>query len=630
MAQFNENITLAAPNPLDKRYLSSRTLFGSQLPYSSCTEVTTTISTAVRYSGLTVLISTGGTNLEFWFRQGVADGNLILKTLDVDIPEGDFITGATNLGYFSGTTGIQSLCISPYSTFNPVNYTCYVGDYQSLYNYYYRDCNGIIRIGEPPSDYIPKRGYVHNPTILNPNYKSWIWNERVCGSELTGWILIDGNISNQLGTFQYGCIYYTGSSQVFTNTTWSVPGSKGTLAIIAVEGSLSTGSTLIIGARSFACAEHNNLHFRTIISETPNLIRVWDDDDTLIHLSGRTAVLQAANEGTGEDIFLGQTGTTLYFKRIRGSGATTVSTVGGTLIVSSTLTGGTGGGTYNLSSPSAIPLGGICAGTVLTGKTSFQLFEELLVPELCGTITAPSLSIGLTCTGIKEIGCVLSQTITGTFSRGSISPQYCSVSPFRSGCVNAYCLCGCGMSAGFQACTVSPASQTNASYTVIGGAQSWGGCARYDAGSPALGSKGTLFCAALTSGCTLGTPLSITGILPWYYGVSASGTITGSDIANACMAKTVAVVGASTPITYNAVTQFLWFAAPTGSYTTKTKWWVCAANAGNIGGTGELWKQQGTVSVTSAESCWSGCSYDVYVTCGITTTAVGIPMCLYY
>jgi len=41
--QYNENIKIAAPAPLDKRYLSNRTSFGAQMPYSATTEANTTI-----------------------------------------------------------------------------------------------------------------------------------------------------------------------------------------------------------------------------------------------------------------------------------------------------------------------------------------------------------------------------------------------------------------------------------------------------------------------------------------------------------------------------------------------------------------------------------------------------------
>jgi hypothetical protein len=507
MAQFNENITLAAPNPLDKRYLSNRTLCGSQLPYSADTEVYSTISSAVRYTGLTVLISTGGTNVEYWFKEGVANSDLIEKKYDTVIPSGDFITGATNLGYFSGFTGIQIL---PIYDFPDANYN---GNYCSLYNYYYRgSSDGNIHTGMP-NDGISKRGYVKSTVPV----KSWVWNEYT-GDFVSqvGWILVDGNIANQLGTYPVVMPYYPPSTP-YTASTWTTWCSNGSCVSISTPvGSLTTGTTLTIGGRPFAYPKDNILYFRTVVSDTPNLIAVTDDE-SFIHLSGTTAILHGANEGTGEDIFLGQTGTTLYFKRIRGAGSTVVSTSGNTIIVySSGGTGGTGGGTYNLSSPAAITVGGISGGTILTGKTSFQLFEELLVPELFGSITAPSISIILSDSGLYEINCTLSQTVIGTFDRGSINPQYCSVSPYRSGAPNAYCFVGTGMPSGFQACTLLSATQTNPSYTVSAGTQTWGVCARYDAGNDAKGSKGTTYCVALISGSTSVASSSIIGTYPLF------------------------------------------------------------------------------------------------------------------
>ena len=93
MAQFNENIKIVAPNPIDDRYLSLRTCAGSQLPYSADTEVFSTIPETVRYTGLTVLVQSGTTNVEYWFNNGIADINLIQKKYDSVIPIEDFITG---------------------------------------------------------------------------------------------------------------------------------------------------------------------------------------------------------------------------------------------------------------------------------------------------------------------------------------------------------------------------------------------------------------------------------------------------------------------------------------------------------------------------------------------------------
>ncbi len=331
------------------------------------------------------------------------------------------------------------------------------------------------------------------------------------------------------------------------------------------------------------------------------------------------------NYGIGIPVYSGSSDRNLQFNTITGSGGTTVQKIGNEIIINSATA--SDGQEYLGETPSAVDLCGIYVGYELTGKTVSCIIQDLLVPELCGNITEPSITIDLAYSGILEIGHNISQIVTANFNRGCINPQYCSVSDKRSGLPNAYCFTGSDMPIGFQLCTSTIASENILSYNVSSGIQTWGVCARYDAGNPALGSKGTEYCAALSSGYTALVTSSIRGILPWYWGTNLTNTIT-SDIINSGNKK-VAVVTQSTPICFNATTEYLWFAAPAGT-TTKTKWWVCAANAGDIGGTGNLWANACSVNVTSAEGCWSNCSYDVYVTCGITTTATGIPMCLYY
>jgi len=666
---INTNFGIAAPNPIDDRYLSTRTSGGMQLPYSGITEVLSLIPESRRYAGLTVLIDTGTTAGEFWFREGVADLDLIPKTIDIDIPQGDFITGATNIGYFSGASNIQILEISTGIGMG-INYADYAGNYCSLYNYYYRGSDAAIHIGASPSDGFLRRAYVKNELPI----KSWIWNESGgTNPNSLGWIFMDGNVASCLdGQAKIACPYGTPphTETGYTHAT-SYP-SASFADIDNVYGNF-TGVTITIGARPYAYESSNRLHFRTIVSETPNILSVRDDE-TFIHLSGVTAVLSASNVGAGANVLSGQTDTELFFRTIRGSGDTIVTTVGNEIIVyasisgQTSITGGTNIGfsggtdifagndnktmqfrrivgsgdtvvsqsgdtvviftdageqTYNLQSPSVIPLGGIPSGTTLTGKTAFELFEQLLVPELCGSITDPSILLGLTCSGNKEVGTVISQTVTGTFSRGSINPQYCSLSPYRSGEVNAYCFVGEDMPIGWQVCTTSPASQTDVSYTVVSGIQTWGVCAQFDAGLPALGSKGTEYCAALTSGSTSLVTGTITGIYPYFYGVSTTVPTPNSALL-ATGSKTVATSTSTLNITYGVQTaKYLWFATPAAS-TTKQGWYEGATNKGNIGTPSDLFNAPSIVDVDSPESCWNTISYKIYISNYPTDTSANL------
>jgi hypothetical protein len=50
------------------------------------------------------------------------------------------------------------------------------------------------------------------------------------------------------------------------------------------------------------------------------------------------------------------------------------------------------GGTYSLSSPSTVTVGGLTSGSVLTGLTSNEILEDILVPYLAPTFSSFSIS----------------------------------------------------------------------------------------------------------------------------------------------------------------------------------------------------------------------------------------------
>lgn len=576
---LSDNIKISGPLPIDSRY------FNNLVPYTGVSEVNSIIDESLRYTGLTVNIN----GIEYWYKDGVGDGDLVEKKYDSEIPSGDFVTGATNIGYFSGTTGVQILPID-----NLVN-NDYDGNYRSLYNYFYRGTDGNIHIGTP-SDGILKRGYVK----LTVPVKSWIWNEYTGSSNLLGWILIDGNIEDQLGTFQNGVTYYNGTTTFpYTATTWTTGmayNNASNVVVNTVTGGLTTGSTLTIGGRPFAEKNGAVLDFRTIVSETPNILGVRDDE-TFIYLSGITAVLSASNVGTGANVLSGQTDTELFFRTIKGSGDTTVTTVGNEIVIYASISGQTsitgatniglpeasggtsvfdsrdnktllfknlvgsgdtivsqsgdtvviftdaGEQTYNLQSPSVIPLGGICAGTVLTGKTAFELFEELLVPELFGTITAPSRSLSMIPSSgtLVEIGCLLSTIcVTSNFNRGCINPQYCSASDKRSGLPNTYTFTG-EQIAGSYACTDLSVTKCVTGFTVPIGTTSWSASVSYDCGVQPLGSKGTPYCTPLPSGTTTAASGNIVGVYPLFATTSNITTLTQQGLQNMSTANNILI-----------------------------------------------------------------------------------------
>ena len=352
---LNDNLKINAGKPIDSRYLTT----GNTI-YTSTGATNSAIPIPLRYTGLTVNIL--GT--EYWYKTGVADINLIQKIYNSIIPIGNFITGATNIGFFSGHTSIQTLNITTSSGIIG-NYLDYTGSYSSLYNYYYRGFDQKIHIGTP-NDNIPKRGYVK--TVLP--VESWIWNQYTGGSgNLLGWIFVQGDISLKIGQTVNGVIYYTGSSQVYTQTAWSAPANNGGKAVInSVLGSLTTGTTISIGGPVFATKTNNVLNFRTIQSKTPNILNI-SSDEAFIYLSGTTQaaqINQGINIGSGVGIYGGLSGTSLQFRSIVGSGNTTVGLNGNTVAIYSS-----GGGTIT----------GATNGLNINGKNV----------QLGGTITIPTI-----------------------------------------------------------------------------------------------------------------------------------------------------------------------------------------------------------------------------------------------
>jgi hypothetical protein len=314
---LNDNIKVNAGKPVESKNLNG------VVPYTTVAEVNASVPMGERHIGLTVNIN----NVEYWYRFGVTAADLVKKTSDTEVPSESFITGATNIGYFSGQTGVQALNL--HFLYHPP----YNGDALSLYNNYYRGADGIIRIGAA-SDNINKRGYVING--LQP--QSFVWSESTVGSELLGWMLVDGDLNQLVGSYATPTfpLYYDGSTSFpYVNTSWvdSLVYNNSSNLIVTTSGSLNTGGTQTTGARPFAYSSENTLKFRTIVSDTPESITVRDDD-TQIHISGTMHESNAANiAGTGSGVYSGVSGNTMMFKKLVPSGNTTITDNGTELII---------------------------------------------------------------------------------------------------------------------------------------------------------------------------------------------------------------------------------------------------------------------------------------------------------
>jgi hypothetical protein len=682
----------------------------------------------LQYRGLYEILTSGGTVSYNEFTGYTATTQLFLDTT---------ITGATNLGFFSGTTGMQTLPIDHLTD------DSYDGSYVSVYNNFYRDDQGVIRIGVS-SDGIAKRGYVRSTLPA----KSLIWNEYTGDTAPVGWIFINDDVSLDS---VYGSVF-TGTSvsysvPAYINTSWvegNFYNNGSQIVVNSVIGNFLSGGTYVNSGPVYRDTENQSIGLRTIVSETPQSLKV-EFDEYFIKLSGHTSIVTATNVGGGIGVYSGVSGTSLLFKTLVGDGDTTITDLGTTIQISSTGSGGVSGGgenvtkritqsahgfalndvigwsggtynkaiadstydgeivgvvsdlvnvntfdltqsgylsgltglaintTYYLSdsssgqltttaptalgsyirpvlvglsttdawvfpyqaieissgittiydgkSPSTCEVGGMIVGTTLTGRTVQDLLEEILVPTINPTISAPFNSFSkLPTTTQYEVGCLVSLTFTSGFNKGSICLSG-SFQNYRSGEVNSYYYDGSGLPTGVSSTSLSDV-QNVVGYVVSAGTQTWNSCVGYDCGPQPLDSDGCDYSSPLPSGTTSAVSTSITGIYPYFWGIEASGgapagsnrPIADNDLVTGGT-KVVATSDSTVCVNFNSTADdYLWFAIPTGS-TSKTCWYVDVINNGGIGGGVSpgcnLFPDLDSVSVCTV--CWCNQTYKVYI-----------------
>jgi len=298
------------------------------------------------------------------------------------------------------------------------------------------------------------------------------------------------------------------------------------------------------------------------------------------------------------------------------------------------ISGGSGSGTYYGASPTTCTVGGLPATSAISGCTIQSILQCILVPELCGTITSISRTFSMPVSNPYEVGCVLNSLSADlSFNRGCINPQYCSISDKRSGAPTCYTWNDFYFS-GHSCVTTSTGPITInpfPSYTVAQGNRSAFACVTYSAGSPALGSEGTQYCAALASGVTAPQVVSVCGIYPYFYGRVTCSAAAGVGRPDAtCIATMISggtgfctkVIGYSNStvcVNFNSTADdYLWFATPCAS-ASKTCWYVDATNKGSIGGAisagGNLFPTPETLvsGTTSSQGCWNQQTYKIYI-----------------
>jgi hypothetical protein len=341
--------------------------------------------------------------------------------------------------------------------------------------------------------------------------------------------------------------------------------------------------------------------------------------DSILNLSGQTRIITT-------------TGLTLA----NGSGSTIIINAKGSDLVGNVLTfDGTeiklmpstssGIAVYNppYRSPASITLGGIITGTTLTGRTISSIIEQLLVPTVNPTLTAPSSTFNVSLSNPYEIGSIVSVVGCTCLSVGSINPQYSSASSCRSnGAISHNYV---DFNGGTCSCFGNTCTCTRSlpAYTVVAGIRTAYGSVSYCAGVQPKNSAGANYSTPLASGTTTPIGAIVCGLYPYFYGKVTYTGATGvcrPTPTSALVTGGTKVVSDSSNILYinfnSGTNDYLWFAIPSGS--TKTCWCVNALNNGAIGGVvsagGNLFPAFNLVSVTCG--FWGAGSphpYNVYV-----------------
>jgi hypothetical protein len=188
-----------------------------------------------------------------------------------------------------------------------------------------------------------------------------------------------------------------------------------------------------------------------------------------------------------------------------------------------------------------VTVGGITAGTVLTGLTTNQILEEILVPTLNPTLTAPYNSFVKTSPSadLYEIADVQTIAFSATFNRGTISPAY-GTSGNRSGLPSIYNYTGTGLPSTHSSSALSD-TQSATAYSIIQGNQSWSSTVTYLIGEQPKNSKGGNYSTPLAAGTTGSITRTIEGVYPLFATTVAIATQTKQTLVSMLSANNIVI-----------------------------------------------------------------------------------------
>ncbi len=318
----NDAIQNNSPKSLDNKYLN----FGRFL-YTGTSEVNTTIHSAYRHLGLTVLVDVGGVPTEFWYKEGTTDSDLIPKVYD--------ITTAANLGTISDGEEIYSTKVGNELKFKRIK-------------------AGANIVLTSFSDYIQIDGA--SPASGESN----------TGSNLGSGAAV---FSSKVGVDLRFRTLVSGSGILITENS-------DTVSIAATtSGEINTVSNLGTGTGLYSTKVGVDLRFKSLVAGTGISLSSDSNEVTITALAPTGVITEGASVGTGNAVYKQKVSSTLQFKSlVAGTGIVINPSSDSLEIVSSVIPGeintasnlGAGAGIYSTKVGVDLRFKSLIAGTNVT------------------------------------------------------------------------------------------------------------------------------------------------------------------------------------------------------------------------------------------------------------------------
>lgn len=274
------------------------------------------------------------------------------------------------------------------------------------------------------------------------------------------------------------------------------------------------------------------------------------------------------------------------------------------------LGGGGGDDIYDLSSPSTVDVGGMPAGTAMSGRKLKAILEEIAVDYLLPAFSAYAITDLPT---LFEVGTVINGFRTHTWNithPGNVQPNSVAIRD-----VTANVLIGSGLANdGSEVLDIGTIANT------VPISRAWR--------AEALNTN---------AGAIQSAQRTLASIYPYFFGkVASGGAAPGASRPASNQAlinsgtKVVALSTGDLSVLFNSTSDdYIWFAIPSSS-ASKLSWFVDALNTGAIGGSvgagGNLFPAPVTVAINSPTALWSAVNYKIYVSNYQTAVAVAMQL----